>query len=161
MVRAKVSCSEDVVGKPWDGAAQMYYFPYRWYSPSAARWLTRDPLGAVDGPNVYVYVVGSLLEYFDALGLSRARTDPDFEKDAMKALTHACVGMSVIEVVLGFATGVTLIGCAAVCLKSFGLFCLACLSAALAESVAIKTMMDCQKKVCKQALDDLKASRQR
>ncbi len=32
-------------GKPWDAAAQMYYFPYRWYSPSAARWLTRDPLG--------------------------------------------------------------------------------------------------------------------
>ena len=39
-------------GKPWDVAAQMYYFPYRWYSPSAARWLTRDPLGMVDGPNV-------------------------------------------------------------------------------------------------------------
>ena len=55
-------------GKPWDAAAQMYYFPYRWYSPSAARWLTRDPLGAVDGPNVYGYVKGSPGNRRDATG---------------------------------------------------------------------------------------------
>jgi len=42
-------------GKAWDSAAQMYYFPYRWYSPSASRWLTRDPLGMIDGPNTYAY----------------------------------------------------------------------------------------------------------
>ncbi|MBN2311758.1 MAG: RHS repeat-associated core domain-containing protein, partial [Candidatus Hydrogenedentes bacterium] len=42
-------------GKPWDATAQLYYFPYRYYSPDAARWLTGDPLGMVDGPNVYAY----------------------------------------------------------------------------------------------------------
>ena len=46
-------------GKAWDSAAQMYYFPYRWYSPSASRWLTRDPLGMADGPNVYGYAQGN------------------------------------------------------------------------------------------------------
>jgi len=56
-------------GKPWDSAAQMYYFPYRWYSPSAARWLTRDPLGMVDGPNVYGYVRGNPVTGLDPLGL--------------------------------------------------------------------------------------------
>ena len=56
-------------GKPWDAAAQMYYFPYRWYSPSAARWLTRDPLGAVDGPNVYAYVGMNPINSYDFLGL--------------------------------------------------------------------------------------------
>ncbi len=56
-------------GKPWDAAAQMYYFPYRWYSPSAARWLTRDPLGMVDGPNVYAYVRGNPITCVDPLGL--------------------------------------------------------------------------------------------
>ena len=57
-------------GKPWDAAAQMYYFPYRWYSPSAARWLTRDPLGMVDGPNVYSYVRGKPMDLVDAWGLA-------------------------------------------------------------------------------------------
>ncbi len=56
-------------GKPWDAAAQMYYFPYRWYSPSAARWLTRDPLGVVDGPNVYVYVRANPVTGQDPFGL--------------------------------------------------------------------------------------------
>ena len=84
MVRAKVSCSEDVVGKPWDGAAQMYYFPYRWYSPSAARWLARDPLGVVDGPNVYGYAGCNPVGAIDPLGLSQfpPDLDPDeFMKD--------------------------------------------------------------------------------
>jgi RHS repeat-associated protein len=36
--------------------AGIYYAPYRMYSPGIARWLTRDPLGMVDGPNVYAYV---------------------------------------------------------------------------------------------------------
>ncbi len=57
-------------GKPWDAAAQMYCFPYRWYSPSAARWLTRDPLGMVDGPNVMQYCGGDPIHSSDPLGLS-------------------------------------------------------------------------------------------
>ena len=56
-------------GKPWDDTAQLYYFPYRYYSPTAARWLTRDPLGMVDGPNVYAYVGGNVLAHRDLLGL--------------------------------------------------------------------------------------------
>ena len=56
-------------GKPWDAAAQMYYFPYRWHSPSAARWLTRDPLGMVDGPNVYGYCGLCPADRVDQMGL--------------------------------------------------------------------------------------------
>jgi RHS repeat-associated protein len=43
-------------GKPLDPATGLYSFPYRIYSPDLARWLSRDPLGMVDGPNVYGYV---------------------------------------------------------------------------------------------------------
>jgi RHS repeat-associated protein len=43
-------------GKPLDPASGLYSFPYRIYSPELARWLSRDPLGMVDGPNVYGYV---------------------------------------------------------------------------------------------------------
>jgi len=33
-----------------------YYTLNRYYNPTLARWTTRDPLGMVDGPNVYAYV---------------------------------------------------------------------------------------------------------
>ena len=57
-------------GKPWESEIGQYYFPYRYYSPDAGRWLTRDPLGMVDGPNLYVYVRGSAVNYSDPLGQS-------------------------------------------------------------------------------------------
>jgi len=56
-------------GHAWDDKAQLYYFPYRYYSPSAARWMTRDPLGMVDGPNVYAYVANNPCSHTDSRGL--------------------------------------------------------------------------------------------
>ena len=56
-------------GKPWDPTAQLYCFPYRYYSPGLARWPTRDPLGMIDGPNVYVYASSDPLMSVDSLGL--------------------------------------------------------------------------------------------
>ncbi|MBX3179803.1 MAG: RHS repeat-associated core domain-containing protein [Candidatus Hydrogenedentes bacterium] len=55
-------------GKPWDGTAQLFHFPYRQYSPNMARWTSRDPLGMVDGPNVYGYVSGEPVGIFDPDG---------------------------------------------------------------------------------------------
>jgi len=56
-------------GHDWSASAALYFAPYRYYNPSAARWLTRDPLGMADGPNVYAYVQGSPINTLDALGL--------------------------------------------------------------------------------------------
>jgi len=56
-------------GKPLDTATGLYHFPYRQYDPKASRWLTRDPLGMVDGPNVYAYVTGNPVGAVDPLGL--------------------------------------------------------------------------------------------
>jgi RHS repeat-associated protein len=56
-------------GKEWDDNAEMYYFPYRYYSPGIARWNTRDPAGAVDGPNLYSYAEQNPVTRWDALGL--------------------------------------------------------------------------------------------
>ena len=58
-------------GHDWDDAAELYYAPYRYYAPGLARWLTRDPLGMVDGPNVYAYVSCGPVRFFDPLGLLR------------------------------------------------------------------------------------------
>ena len=54
-----------------DTSNSMYYTPYRWYVPMQARWLTRDPLGMVDGLNVYEYVKSQPISHDDSLGLLR------------------------------------------------------------------------------------------
>ncbi len=55
-------------GHLWDNAIGQYYAPFRYYNPQTARWNMRDPLGFVDGPNVYAYVAGSPVNYIDPDG---------------------------------------------------------------------------------------------
>jgi RHS repeat-associated protein len=59
----------EFTGKPWDEDAGLFYFPYRYYAPTIARWISPDPLGIVDGPNVYGYVSDSPVSQIDILGL--------------------------------------------------------------------------------------------
>ena len=56
-------------GHHWDAESGMYYAPFRYHMPGAGRWLSRDPLGFVDGPNVYGYVGGKPVRFADPLGL--------------------------------------------------------------------------------------------
>jgi RHS repeat-associated protein len=46
-----------------------YYTLNRFYNPTLARWTTRDPLGMVDGANVYGYVRQAPIRNSDFLGL--------------------------------------------------------------------------------------------
>ncbi|MBL7646490.1 MAG: RHS repeat-associated core domain-containing protein [Candidatus Hydrogenedentes bacterium] len=55
-------------GHDWDNEARLYHTAYRQYSPDSGRWLTRDPLGMHDGPNVYAYVVNNPVSLWDADG---------------------------------------------------------------------------------------------
>jgi RHS repeat-associated protein len=52
-----------------DLTSMLYYAPFRYYNPVAARWMTRDPLGMVDGVNVYGYVGHGLVSAAHPLGL--------------------------------------------------------------------------------------------
>jgi RHS repeat-associated protein len=56
-------------GHQWDDSTQAVYAPFRNYGPDAARWLSRDPLGMVDGENLYVYVMNNASNLIDELGL--------------------------------------------------------------------------------------------
>src|SRR5690606_23697274 len=55
-------------GHDWDSATALYFAPYRFYKPQIARWMSRDPLGMVDGPNVYQYVSYSPIVLVDLMG---------------------------------------------------------------------------------------------
>jgi RHS repeat-associated protein len=46
----------------------MYQVRHREYHPTLGRWLTRDPLGYHDGPNLYEYVGGLPADRFDPTG---------------------------------------------------------------------------------------------
>jgi RHS repeat-associated protein len=55
-------------GHDWNPASNLYFAPFRFYSPQSARWNMRDPLGMIDGPNIYVYVRGNPILYADPFG---------------------------------------------------------------------------------------------
>jgi RHS repeat-associated protein len=58
--------------KEYDASTGFYHFPYRYYAPQWARWISRDPLRLVEmreGPNVYEYVGNRPIRRSDPLGL--------------------------------------------------------------------------------------------
>jgi RHS repeat-associated protein len=54
-------------GREWDETLGLHHFRARWMSPLAGRFLGRDPIGYVDGLNIYESYLG--LELIDPLGL--------------------------------------------------------------------------------------------
>ncbi len=40
-------------GREWDGELRLYHFRARWYDPATGGFVTRDPLGYVDGMSLY------------------------------------------------------------------------------------------------------------
>lgn len=65
-----------VVGNPWrfsskrvDQETGLVYFGMRYYSADIGRWITQDPAGYIDGPNLYAYLQNRPLSATDAYGL--------------------------------------------------------------------------------------------
>lgn len=56
-------------GHQRDEASGLYYAPYRYYSPALARWVSRDLLGMADGTNIFGYVSGRPIDFYDPLGM--------------------------------------------------------------------------------------------
>ncbi len=55
--------------KRYDPETGLINFGRRYYDPAVGRWLTPDPAGYADGPNLYAYVHNSPLTHFDLYGL--------------------------------------------------------------------------------------------
>jgi RHS repeat-associated protein len=55
-------------GKERDEESGFYYHEARYYAPWLARWVSADPAGLIDGPNVYRFVSGNPISIIDPSG---------------------------------------------------------------------------------------------
>lgn len=46
-----------------------YLSRFRWYEPLLGRWWERDPIGYVDGTNLFLFSMDNPINYFDSFGL--------------------------------------------------------------------------------------------
>jgi RHS repeat-associated protein len=55
-------------GKQRDEESGLYYHGARYYAPWLVRWVSCDPLGSVDGPNLYIYASNNPVHLHDPTG---------------------------------------------------------------------------------------------
>ena len=60
--------------KYYDAETDLYYYGYRYYSPSLGRWISRDPIGEEGGWNLYCFVGNMPNSVIDVLGENRFLT---------------------------------------------------------------------------------------
>lgn len=70
-------------GKEMD-ASGLYYYGARYYAPWLQRWISPDPVGDVDGLNLYRFVANNPLRYIDQLG-----TQQEESSARQKLIEHA------------------------------------------------------------------------
>lgn len=58
-------------GKERDATTGLYYYGARYYATWTCRWMSPDPAGPVDGPNLYEYVGSNPVRYNDPTGMGR------------------------------------------------------------------------------------------
>jgi RHS repeat-associated protein len=72
-------------GYRYDVETGLYHTPGRAYDPETGRWLSFDPIGPADSWNLYEYVMGNPVMYYDPLGLS-GQNDCDFPQDSLQVV---------------------------------------------------------------------------
>ena len=55
-------------GRRFDEETGLYYYRARYFDDEQARFISRDPLGYVDGMNLYEYVIGNPVIFLDPTG---------------------------------------------------------------------------------------------
>jgi RHS repeat-associated protein len=72
--------ADSAVGNPWrylgnrvDKETELIYFAQRYHDPRTGRWISPDPAGNLDGPNLYAFARNNPLTYIDYFGLASER----------------------------------------------------------------------------------------
>lgn len=68
-------------GKRVEEETDLVFFGKRYYNPEYGRWMTPDPLGFIDGPNLYCYAHNNPFKYKDLDGFSSEKEGIDSEFD--------------------------------------------------------------------------------
>ena len=82
-------------------AQGLIFFGKRFYDPTLGRWLTPDPAGFADGPNLYLYVFNSPLNRLDLFGLTsealfpRSNRDLTYPEFRMEVPLSAIIGRAI------------------------------------------------------------------
>jgi len=81
-------------GQPWTPQLDAHRQGVRWYRPEWGRFLTPDPLGHFDGPNIFAYAGMNPVRWTDPLGLER-------DAPGMSAIVLNAIVLAPLEPVLG------------------------------------------------------------
>ncbi len=80
-------------GRRLDEESGLYYYRARHYSPELKRFIQRDPLGYVDGPNAFAYVGGHVVASVDPHGKKfMTNADGEHTQETLDAL-FKCAGL--------------------------------------------------------------------
>ena len=98
-------------GQYHDEETGLYYNRFRYYAPHLGRYLSRDPVGMLDGPNVYTYAGNNPVDRADPLGLWWKAAVSVLAGVAAAALVVAVVVTAPISVpALAIAAGAAAVG---------------------------------------------------
>ena len=91
--RRTLSAGTDVstfsyTGHRWEPSIGLSLAMYRGYDAELGRWLSEDPAGAVDGPNLYSYVRNSPVGKMDPLGLCSCNDECPSGRWFVSSLTY-------------------------------------------------------------------------
>ncbi|MDP3787261.1 MAG: RHS repeat-associated core domain-containing protein [Candidatus Omnitrophota bacterium] len=75
---SKVKNSFTYTAREFDKETGLYYYRNRYYDPKIGRFITQDPLGMLDGPNIYTYVNNNSVNFIDPWGWRKEK--PWWEK---------------------------------------------------------------------------------
>ncbi len=66
--KSNVNNTITYTGRRYDSESGLYYYRNRMYSPTLARFISKDPKGYLDGMNLYAYVKNNPLKFLDPMG---------------------------------------------------------------------------------------------
>ncbi len=72
LLLSQLATTTAFAGRTWDNDAGLYYNRARWYAPDTGRFISEDPIGFGDGPNVYRYAGNNPVTFVDPSGLAIA-----------------------------------------------------------------------------------------
>ena len=81
-------------GREWDSELRLYHFRARWYDPATGGFVTRDPLGYVDGMSLYRGYFGVRGVDTEGLASQESGNKTPAMSDTFTKLRKACEGES-------------------------------------------------------------------